>query len=173
MPHLRRDRAHRCHICAGTGLTAATSAPGPGSPLPHLRRDWAHPCHICAGTWLALLHEDRLRWGQARIRAPHCSAARTNIRIESDFGKSRGLRRRMVAWPRCTVARCISCVVRCCRLYAATCILVRRRMLCCVGGLPCSSTSLARTRRIRKARPRPISLPSICSAHSSTCGSCM
>ena len=60
------------HICAGTGLTPvtsapglgsppatsapglgsplATSAPGRGSPLPHLRRDWARPCHICAGT---------------------------------------------------------------------------------------------------------------------------
>jgi hypothetical protein len=27
-PHLHRDRAHCCHICTGTGLTAATSAPG-------------------------------------------------------------------------------------------------------------------------------------------------
>jgi hypothetical protein len=26
-PHLHRDGAHRCHICTGTGLTAATSAP--------------------------------------------------------------------------------------------------------------------------------------------------
>jgi hypothetical protein len=42
-----------CHICAGTGLAAATSAPGPGSPLPHLRRDRARRCHICAGTGLA------------------------------------------------------------------------------------------------------------------------
>ena len=32
-PHLHRDWAHRCHICAGTGRTAATSAPGLGSPL--------------------------------------------------------------------------------------------------------------------------------------------
>jgi hypothetical protein len=39
-----------CHICAGTGRTPATSAPGLGSPLPHLHRDWAHPCHICTGT---------------------------------------------------------------------------------------------------------------------------
>jgi hypothetical protein len=31
MPHLRRDRAHPGHICAGTGLTPATSAPGLGS----------------------------------------------------------------------------------------------------------------------------------------------
>jgi hypothetical protein len=42
-----RDRRH---ICAGTGLTPATSAPGLGSPLPHLHRDWAHPCHISTGT---------------------------------------------------------------------------------------------------------------------------
>ena len=46
------DWAHSCHICAETGLTPATSAPGLGSPLPHLRRDLAHPCHICAGTGL-------------------------------------------------------------------------------------------------------------------------
>ena len=42
--------------------TAATSAPGLGSPLPHVRglgsplphlhRDWAHPCHICTGAGL-------------------------------------------------------------------------------------------------------------------------
>jgi hypothetical protein len=51
-PHLRRDRAHRCHVCAGTGPTAATSAAGPGPPLPRLRRDRAHRCHICAGTGL-------------------------------------------------------------------------------------------------------------------------
>jgi hypothetical protein len=30
LPHLRRDWAHPCHICAGTGLTPATSAPGLG-----------------------------------------------------------------------------------------------------------------------------------------------
>ena len=37
LPHLHRDCAHPCHIYAGTGLTAATSAPGLhrdlGSPL--------------------------------------------------------------------------------------------------------------------------------------------
>ena len=31
LPHLRRDGARPCHICAGTGLTPATSAPGLGS----------------------------------------------------------------------------------------------------------------------------------------------
>ena len=41
LPHLRRDWAHPCHICAGTGRTPATSgrtpatsAPGLGSPPP-------------------------------------------------------------------------------------------------------------------------------------------
>ncbi len=33
LPHLRRDWAHRCHICTGTGPTLTTSAPGLGSPL--------------------------------------------------------------------------------------------------------------------------------------------
>ena len=28
LPHLHRDSAHSCHICARTGLTCATSAPG-------------------------------------------------------------------------------------------------------------------------------------------------
>jgi hypothetical protein len=50
LPHLLRDWARRCHICSGTGLVAAASAPGMGSSLPHLRRDWARRCHIFAGT---------------------------------------------------------------------------------------------------------------------------
>jgi hypothetical protein len=45
-----RMRPAPCHICTGTGLTPATSAPGLGAPLPHLRRDWAHACHVCTGT---------------------------------------------------------------------------------------------------------------------------
>jgi hypothetical protein len=50
LSHLRRDWAHPCHICAGTGLTPATPPPGPGSPLPRLHRDCAHPRRICTGT---------------------------------------------------------------------------------------------------------------------------
>jgi hypothetical protein len=46
VPHLSQDLAHPCHICTGTWLTPATSAPGLGSPLPHRRWDLAHPCHI-------------------------------------------------------------------------------------------------------------------------------
>ena len=37
-PHLRRDRAASCHICTGTALLPATSAPGPSGltpPDPH------------------------------------------------------------------------------------------------------------------------------------------
>ena len=49
LPHLRRDRAHACHICT-------TSAQGPGSPLSHLRREWTRPLAIsvpvCAGDGL-------------------------------------------------------------------------------------------------------------------------
>jgi hypothetical protein len=39
LPHPRRDWAHPCHICTGTGLAPATSAPGLGSPLlAHMRK---------------------------------------------------------------------------------------------------------------------------------------
>ncbi len=59
LPHLHRDWARPCHICTGTGLTPATSAPGLGSPLPHLHRDWARPCHSCTGTGLTRPHPHR------------------------------------------------------------------------------------------------------------------
>ena len=54
LPHLHWDRAHRCHICTGTGLTPATSTStlGLGSPLPLLPWDRAHLCHICTRTGL-------------------------------------------------------------------------------------------------------------------------
>jgi hypothetical protein len=47
LPHLHRDCARPCHICAGTRLTPATSAPGLRSLLPHLHRDCARLCHPC------------------------------------------------------------------------------------------------------------------------------
>ena len=40
--------ARRCHICSGTGIAPATSAPGLGSPPPHLRRDHARLVHTRA-----------------------------------------------------------------------------------------------------------------------------
>jgi hypothetical protein len=85
---LRRDWAHLCHICAGTGLATATSAPGPGAPLPHLRRDWAHPCHICAGTrpdsaGLRLARRPRPRDGQggSEPRRPLLRSAGGAVRL--------------------------------------------------------------------------------------------
>jgi E3 ubiquitin-protein ligase UBR3 len=48
MGSLHRDWAHPCHICTGTALTPATSAPGLGS---------ANPAHICTGTWLQRFDE--------------------------------------------------------------------------------------------------------------------
>jgi hypothetical protein len=71
-PHLHRGRAHPSLICIRTGLTPATSVPGPtclictgtalSSPLPQLHRDWARPCLICTetGSPLPHLHRDGL-----------------------------------------------------------------------------------------------------------------
>ena len=39
-PHLRRDWARRCHICVGTGLAPATSAPGLSVVTNSLQRDY-------------------------------------------------------------------------------------------------------------------------------------
>ena len=43
-PHLRRDSPRPGRICAGNGLTLATSGRLPSRS--HLRRDSPHPCHI-------------------------------------------------------------------------------------------------------------------------------
>ena len=53
LPHLHRDWAHPTHICAGTGLHCATSAPELGLSCPHLQRDWARPCWpaVRGGGW--------------------------------------------------------------------------------------------------------------------------
>jgi hypothetical protein len=56
-PHLRRDWAHPCHICSGTGLAPA-----------HLQRDWARPCRSCD---LVTLRIDRSRCAQTRLGACH------------------------------------------------------------------------------------------------------
>jgi hypothetical protein len=71
-PHLNQDWAPPTHICAGTRLAPATSAPGLGSPLPHLRRDWAHPSPIHT-TGRTGLRSAGARW-HARPRAPPCRA---------------------------------------------------------------------------------------------------
>jgi len=86
LPHVHRDRARPCHICTGTGLAPATSAPGLGSPLPHLRRDWARPCHICTGTGLLpRLHQD---WAHSlqtfRVAGRDFAVAAERISFASD-----------------------------------------------------------------------------------------
>ena len=48
LPHLHRDWARPCHICSGTGLAPAPSAPALGSPLPDLHQVFARRCQICA-----------------------------------------------------------------------------------------------------------------------------
>ena len=48
---VKQAPAPPAHICSGTGLTPATSAPGLGSFLPHLRRDLLRPSRpnpLCA-----------------------------------------------------------------------------------------------------------------------------
>jgi hypothetical protein len=65
--HLHRDSAHHTHICTGTGLAPATSAPGLcsppatsapglGSPLQNLRQSGLTPVHVCTGTGLTPVH---------------------------------------------------------------------------------------------------------------------
>jgi hypothetical protein len=52
--HLRRDRAHPCHICARTRLDTVTSALGlVGAVPPHHHQEWALSCHNCTGTGLS------------------------------------------------------------------------------------------------------------------------
>ncbi len=93
LPHLHRDWARRCHICAGIGLIScqicagtgpipATSAPGLGSPLPHLRRDWAHLLPHLRRDWAHLLPHlrrdsagpDLLFMSTSRMLTTTCSA---------------------------------------------------------------------------------------------------
>jgi hypothetical protein len=51
-----------CHICTGTGLAPAPSAPGLGSPLPHPHRDWAHPITSAPGLRLPAVLGPRIAW---------------------------------------------------------------------------------------------------------------
>jgi hypothetical protein len=54
----RPNWAHPCHICTGTGLTPARSAPGMNSPLPHLHRGFVgpRPCFPSDSALLAAAH---------------------------------------------------------------------------------------------------------------------
>jgi hypothetical protein len=62
-------RCPSCHICTGTGLVRATSAPGVGSPLSRLRRDWAHPCPQAAAARDSAAQPDApQRWRPAMLQ---------------------------------------------------------------------------------------------------------
>ena len=105
LPHLHRVRARSRHICTGTGITPATSAPGLGSPLPHLHRDWEHSCRICTRALglAALPAGDRpaARRDGARRRnrraVDHCSAG--GCECATEHGRHR--RRRGRGWRGC------------------------------------------------------------------------
>ena len=58
-------------------LTAATSAPGLGSPRPHLHRDWAHRGHICTGTGSPQPHLRRDWAHRCHICAGTCASTQT------------------------------------------------------------------------------------------------
>ena len=90
--HLRRDWAHPSHICTGTALAAATSAPGLGpplptpasglgSPLPHLHRDWAGPYG------LRMLHAGAVPIPTVRALAGELRQASTVRRVLAVLGK--------------------------------------------------------------------------------------
>jgi hypothetical protein len=68
-PHLRRERASFCYICAATGW-----------PLPHLHGDMAHPCHTCTGSGLTVVTSAPGRRSSLR-HLPRSSALSHRTRI--------------------------------------------------------------------------------------------
>ncbi len=86
------------HICAGTGPTPATSAPGLGSPWPHRRRDWAHPGHIGAGTCSFLcIRLHRARLPEHRLMSLFEPTPAAAGPAYSSLGLMRGTRHRVAA----------------------------------------------------------------------------
>jgi hypothetical protein len=75
-------KRRRSHICAGTGLVSATSAPGLGSPLlPHLRRDWT-----CPSQRHRLARSGSCAVRVARLRVARCVNARGLQQDTADGG---------------------------------------------------------------------------------------
>ena len=69
-PHLRRDWARPCHICTGTGLTPATSAPGLGTCPPTSAPELGTP-------------RPHLRWDSAKSATLHCNVRSMPCRMVS------------------------------------------------------------------------------------------
>jgi hypothetical protein len=136
---------HYRHICTGTGLTPATSAPAldalpphsaPGlrSLLPHLHRDRAHPGHICAGTGAHRCH--RLK-GRARERA-RGKARRGGRTAHARPRACVGARRPLVPTSRampCHAMPACACVRPCVRARPCACLCACGA---CLHGCVCS-----------------------------------
>ena len=117
VPHLHWDWARPGHICTGTGLAPATSAPGPGSPLPHLRRDPARAAaRQCRPTQPIAVHRRAPRVSRRRRRPPP-HFARHSLSHAAAFGarvprelisarEAQGHLRRMACRPRSRCAKC-------------------------------------------------------------------
>jgi hypothetical protein len=65
--------------CSGTGLTAATSAAGLGSPPPHLPRDLAHSAHIGNSDTMPLSTHQRSSHTAAPRRPHHRRSSRRRV----------------------------------------------------------------------------------------------
>ena len=131
--------AHRGHICTRTGLTAATSAPGPSSLVPRLRRDWRASSNDRAG-WdhggSALL------WGGPAV-CRCCMHAKAPIQARATAGQ-------VCERSRCSLAAA-TCVNACLRALRALCQSVgwRRR------NAPFPSAGGSARRSAEDGGPRP------------------
>jgi hypothetical protein len=71
-PHLHRGSAHLCHICTGTGLIPATSAPGLGSRSADLLGfDWASSRAVAGTRWQTSARSQSRSPPTGAWRAPH------------------------------------------------------------------------------------------------------
>jgi hypothetical protein len=100
-PHLHRDRAHRCHTCAGdwahlrhihagTGLTAAISALELGSSAATSHRDWSHPLPTSAAGLGSPLATAAATSVQAHVRGARPVAASRRAAAEGTRAAARG-----------------------------------------------------------------------------------
>ena len=162
-------RAHRCHICAGTGLTPGHICTGTGPPRVHMCTGTGPiPCHICAGTGPALIATwqrrtrtvpQPLRAASPRPALPQWrSAAAVNGHSTASRGPPKRYSRRTPGVPQGVIKECCkgspigyySGVLR----WGATGIGTAGHHSCWplplrCGGAPTETRSLGRVRRAR------------------------
>ena len=98
---------HPAHICPGSGLNPATSAPRPRPPLPHLHQDWARPATSAPALGSPLPHLPRVcaagtRYGHCARRRRRSSSSRsirsrtahTSVRVPASAAASGSLSHR-------------------------------------------------------------------------------